>query len=713
MSFASLSVKPALLSIFETYFLALGPEALRPALKAIVLALLPGLEEETSEEFERTLNILNRLKDTIGQGGKTNTYSLDASGDQYFWQCLFLASITSPSRRQGALAYLARNLPRLGSVPHTNLASNQTNGNSASDSDGQVLSGAIQAVASPEPGLLIRCFAAGLQDGQLLVQRGFLDLLVTHLPLRSSVLHQNVSPEDLERLVAAAASVVARREMSLNRRLWTWFLGPESTDDMDGSVPSSPKSPGSNEIVTSLRNLKDAQVAHFQRYGLSPLVHSIQKMIDDGNATPSEKARPFRICLSLMDRWEIGGLVVPRIFLPVMESAYRYQKISPSRESFVEVLRSANVFFDGVESSLIWGEITKLLLNSLDNSKGKHDRQTAQDRLDLVQFIVTRFNVREEEMLIVHMPMVALVLLTTVQSYLKRLQKDDAGATELVRTAFKIANHLIDVIPERAFAHKNPSQTELEYSDLKTRHLVDEVRDLYAESQNMSSANPPIAGHVTGGSLLQVAVQLFLEGLNSGDHVAYVETELTIVDKLVRKVFINASNEAIFSTLMHAVTTFAARASETVPFPAIAAIVSALEILCTAMPSVTTHDRIRQIVPNLITRAWIDLSPSRPKYNVEAVRCIWRLHTTICPESQLIESSVASLMTKGQEKDSRTELTVESARRFATLWAHTSQKESVQLSRPLFILLDSLFDSKTEVFLFCVNWLESLSSSQL
>ena len=712
MSFASLSVKPSLLSIFETFFLTLGPEALRPALKAIVLALLPGLEEETGEEFERTLNILNRLKDVIGQGGKTNTYSLDASGDQYFWQCLFLASITSPSRRQGALAYLVRNLPRLGPAPDTIPASSQPNGNSAPSSDVQDLSGAIQAVASPEPGLLVRCFAAGLQDEQLLVQRGFLDLLVTHLPLRSRVLHQNVSPEDLERLVAAATSVVTRREMSLNRRLWTWFLGPESMGDMQNSASNSPTSLGSNEIVTSLRNLKETQVTHFQRYGLHSLIQSIQRMIDDSNVTSSEKARPFRICLSLMDRWEIGGLVVPRIFLPVMESVWRYQKISPSRESFVEVLRSANVFFDGVESGLIWGEITKLLLNSLDNSNDDHDKRTARDRLDLVLFIITRFNVREEEMLIVHMPMVVLVLLATVQSYLKRSQEDGFGTTELVGTAFKIAIYLLDQVPERAFAQKDSSQTKADFSDMKVRQLVDEVQSLYVESQNMDFADPPIAGSIIGGSTLLLAVQIFLEGLRSGDHVICVESKLAVVDKLVRKVSVNPSNEATLSTLMHALNVFATQASEAVSFPAISAIVSALEILCTVMPSAITDDRIRQIVPNLISRAWIDLAPSRPKYNVEAVRCIWRVHTTICADKQLIESSVATMMTKIQERNNRTELAVESAQRFATLWAHTSQKESIQLSRPLFILLDSLFEPKTEVFLFSVSWLQSLSSSQ-
>jgi len=174
----------------------------------------------------------------------------------------------------------------------------------------------------------------------------------------------------------------------------------------------------------------------------------------------------------------------------------------------------------------------------------------------------------------------------------------------------------------------------------------------------------------------------------------------------------NASNETSFSALMEAAITFAAQVRETVPFPAVAAFVSALGILCTTMPSVTTNNRIRQMVPNLIDRVWADLSPSMPKYNVEAVRCIWRIHSTICPDSQLVESSVATLMSVAPDGDNRSGLEVESARRFATLWAHTSQKESLMLARPLSILLDTLFDSKTEVFLFASSWLQSLSNIQ-
>ena len=50
--FATTSVRPHLLNIYETYYLPLGSD-LRPAAKALLLALLPGMEEETGDFFER------------------------------------------------------------------------------------------------------------------------------------------------------------------------------------------------------------------------------------------------------------------------------------------------------------------------------------------------------------------------------------------------------------------------------------------------------------------------------------------------------------------------------------------------------------------------------------------------------------------------------------------------------------------------------------
>ena len=209
LTFASLTTRPLFLSLYDEHILKLSSRTIRPALRAIILSLLPGIEEENSEDFDRTLRTFNRLREIFTEDGI----------EEFFWQSLFLASITSVNKRPGALVYLTRYLPKLGPSIH---ASGQDPSKNGAD---ESMRRAIKSVTTPEPGLLVRCFATGLQDDQQLVQRGFLDLLVSHLPLNAPILQSRVTSDDLDILVSAAMSVVLRRDMGLNRRLWTWFMG--------------------------------------------------------------------------------------------------------------------------------------------------------------------------------------------------------------------------------------------------------------------------------------------------------------------------------------------------------------------------------------------------------------------------------------------------------------------------------------------------------
>lgn len=77
---------------------------------------------------------------------------------------------------------------------------------------------------------MIRAFASALEDDNLLVRRAILDLLLQSLRLDSPAL-KKAQNEDRIILMRAAAGVVLRRDSSLNRRLYTWLLGPEENSD--------------------------------------------------------------------------------------------------------------------------------------------------------------------------------------------------------------------------------------------------------------------------------------------------------------------------------------------------------------------------------------------------------------------------------------------------------------------------------------------------
>ena len=68
-------------------------------MKSFILALLPGLEEETGEFFDKVLGLLDRLSGTVSPS--------------FFLQNIWLVMLTSPSARGTSLNFLSRRLPRL------------------------------------------------------------------------------------------------------------------------------------------------------------------------------------------------------------------------------------------------------------------------------------------------------------------------------------------------------------------------------------------------------------------------------------------------------------------------------------------------------------------------------------------------------------------------------------------------------------------------
>ncbi|KUJ22268.1 uncharacterized protein LY89DRAFT_606658 [Mollisia scopiformis] len=734
LSFASLSVRTPFLELMEKHLLQLDSRALRPALRAIILALLPGLEEESSEEFERTLRLLDGFKDCLRFPDSKDIGENHSSGDEYFWQCFFLAAITSNGRRLGALAYLVRSLPMLGQHfsldPASTTSSNAENG-SVEGSSARL----AEMVTSPEPGLLLRCFAAGLGDEQLLIQRGFLDLLVTHLPLHSNVLQKRVKTEDLELLISAAAGVVSRREMSLNRRLWTWLLGPEPAANDHETSPESPIAVSEDQLGTS----STSRTRYFEQYGLQALTSALLKLIDRDSINPMERARPFRICLSLMDRWEIGGLVVPDIFLPIVNSVRRYKDQATTKTDFSEVLRSASVFFDGVESGLIWGEIVGLVVHALGRNKlSTGDRI---DKLSLVKFIITHFNVREEEMLLVHAPLTTLTILTLFQ---KSEEKEIAGNDDLrtpntFKLALSIAMHLLELIPERALQTRPstsqstatvqngghaPAHTDLE--------ILQRVKTFYMQDQgNLDAVSPPYAFGELSELLLRQAGSITCQSLS----VSVSSADAEINSKLLVMILAKApKTDSLDVTQVLSSVQIRLSSPSQIPFSALTSIVSLATTLYST--SYITDAELSTLIAPLVRQAWWYLSAAQPKYHVEAVRCLWQLQSALPHSNHEIEAAICSTMVEKDLNGTFALRDADAGRSFSVLWTHTLQdivahadrrasrasinetkttgklsglgNFEVMLARPLFLLLDALLDERTQLFMTVRTWLQNL-----
>lgn len=724
LTFASLSVRPLFINLIETFFPELDPAALRPALKGIILALLPGLEEETSEDFEPALRTLNKIRNVVNQL-ETQQHGLEekASG-QYFWQCLFLASITNPSRRMGVLAYLNRHLPKLGIIDVKAALSGKANEN-AHDNSFAI----AESIISPEPGLLVRCFASGLADEQLLVQRNFLDLLVTHLPLHSPILQSRISRDDFERLVVAAAGVVTRRDMSLNRRLWAWFLGPESPTTAAESLPLGPDKDATDH----------SQSQYLNKFGLDPLVRGLLKMLNQKPVLPTERSKPIRIAVSLMDRWEVGGFVVPAVFLPIMKNVQEYEITAP-KHHFDEVFRSSSAFFDGVESTLIFSEILYLIDVDIDNIHNGSDKKL--NNLKLAHFILAKFNVREEEMLLIHIPLLILSMLSkTNRAVSKYSQPNPAARKAVVQQYIKLLVLLVSLVPERAF-YRRPSSESSPANQVvdDNADVLKKVHDFYDRSKE-SPDLPflPFPPKVLAEYVLREAHSLCMSALDGNDDELSVREVLGLFTALLKKTpksDILADN-ALLGAFYRSLEACHSTDLDSHTF----SIISSIAWTVTAMHNMhvqghyITYDQVNDLLPVLVKHLWAFLSAKCPKFHVETVRCLWSLHS-ISWQDHLVEAAITSLMVGASGSGRYRVVDLENAERFFVLWNHSHNRtydststrttedavsgkapgherilyQTSLLERPLFLVLDLLSNDADEISQSVRDWISDLSS---
>ncbi|KAL5614715.1 uncharacterized protein BROUX77_000552 [Berkeleyomyces rouxiae] len=739
LSFASLSVRGPYLDLLEHYFLGLSPTALRPAMKSIILGLLPGLEDESSEDFERTLKLVGRFKAAI-RPSNTEIIVLDHStGDDFFWQVFFLASITGHSRRPGALAYLVRNLPRLGQ-PVSTLSGADVGVKQGifSDKDRELIEKLPELatmVTSPEPGLLLRSFAAGLKDEQILIQRGFLDLLVTHLPLHSSVL-QSVKPGDLDLLLRAAVSVVIRRDMSLNRRLWAWFLGPDPTSEAEAETegPSADSPPQSASDPRSFA----AKTAYFQTYGLPHLVSALLGMINDSDPdlTSTERARPYRICLSLMDRWEIGGLIDRDVFLPIIDSVRNFKNTAKTRAEFLEVLRSASVFFDGAETGLIFKSLHDLVVQAItDDKKLRTDDERLSD-IRLAAFILANFNVREEEMITVHAPMLAASILCRAKASKYGRFNTSVGST-VIKEALGVVLSLLELVPSRVFALvKDEESAKTSDSDLVISRAIG---DWYEEHHgNAEETEPPYNAPKIEMILFHQACNAFSASLQAPQYSAVVVQRHDILALLLGKVPMTGHLKSSLHDVIDAIRTGLLKYS-TIPFPTFAAMLATATQIFT-VGQITAHE-LGSHVPALVKHAWSYLAAGDPKYHVEVVRALWLLQSALSANNRDIEAALCGLIVKNDQHGSFAARSSHSGRTFSVLWSHTLQDHAperrgsktpagtgfidlnkmvtseprlagadafhVMLTQPLMLMLDALLDERTQLYMTVKTWLNT------
>jgi len=453
------------------------------------------------------------------------------------------------------------------------------------------------------------------------------------------------SPGDLERLLLSAISVVLRRDMSLNRRLYTWLLGPESNR------------------------------AHFLKYAFQRLTLALKKLLVAQATLSVDPTRVSKISLALLDKWEIGGHVVPELFTPIMDTVF-------ANNTDPGILASARALFDSMDPAVIWSELFSWI---------------EQGRVTILTWTIERFNLREEEMLVRHIPQVLLYILCL-------LRYSELQGTQW----FELVERLIALLPARAFTSNKGIDLGEELADVEVmRH----VRNYYAK--------------VRGDAGVETSLPESLNGPYFHRHLLSVLRAVgepcppNIPDYSLQWAIFTKKAAAIVPPLLDldlapVLENLHRYLSEHNGFLVLGTVIETTIALARHRHidkqvlhiSEQSSDSLSSTLIHLL---WRNLAPDRSAYHVESVMYIWSL--TAILSTTTIESLLANEVSRSSSMEGGK---AEACVRFSVLWKHAVDKTGTAavLTKAMMLVLRFLKGEEGSLGRVGVErWLSGLGSS--
>ncbi|KAG5652198.1 hypothetical protein H0H81_005933 [Sphagnurus paluster] len=611
--YAATSVKPTLLNLYGTHYLPLQA-GLRPVMKSMILALLPGLEEETSEFFDKVLNLLDRLSGTVSPS--------------FFFQNIWLVMLTTPSARGTALNFLARRLPRL---------------NANED---------ISEIVGKDIGLMIRAFAAALEDENLLVRRGALDLLLQSMRVDSAAVRK-AQPDDRAILMRAATGVVLRRDLSLNRRLYTWLLGSDEKSDL--------------------------QIEYLKANALDLLHLTLKNEMISPSGEYSE-SRPFKIFISLLDKWEIGAALSQILVYDSFKSIKKLME--EASEGSQDVTMTASTLYEAVEPQILW---KRLLRNVFAEIVGDGKQFEA---IQMVQFILKNFS-QDDEIQTIHLPIILVAILDLVD--LQVASDHTRASSVLFREIMLMQEEMLRHVPHSSLMQRPDLTGPIEEKRTTQRPYLFACSFYGIEPvttpplSTISFAIPFVSAFENLATFSLNCALSLIDG--SEDVVTLREVysqSLVLVDRLVGRLGTAVSPawdpakwlQVILQGLEH----------ESANFTTVDRTVSLVVALhqttgLSPRPSIDDRSTMYKMVNKLLKYLRADCAA----YHVRAVNLIWSLEAAT--KNSHVESILAQTMTSPESRNIH-----ESYEAFGVLWRLTEDNllPGFRFKVPMMIVLDTL-----------------------
>ena len=361
LSYAATSLKPALLQLYETHIIPLG-RSLRNVVEGLVLALLPGLEDETSECYDRTKKVLESVMNAI-------------EDRELFFTAIWRALLLVPSCRFPAALFLKEHL---------------LEGNT-----GKVCTDVVKDVS-----LVCYALSAGIKDSSTLTKRAALDLLVESLSLDQGLFEDEDNFDSIVTLVDGALKTLLQKDMSLNKRIYSWLLGGRTGED---GVAFCNK--------------------YSQKFIREILSRNVASAIEEANVDESNFLLPYAIINALLDREELAQCLAQYLCVTVLQYATaafstETEYLEKAKDRLAETLNQFN------EERLCAG--LQVVISS--------EKFQAESSCDLLGFVVSTAKGMEE----VSHPRVTKMLLETTVETLKHIRTEFAAFDRALKFSLEL-----------------------------------------------------------------------------------------------------------------------------------------------------------------------------------------------------------------------------------------------------------------------------------
>ncbi|XP_053733383.1 protein dopey-2 [Synchiropus splendidus] len=484
---AAMAVKPILLTLYERYYLPLH-RALLPSLQAFITGLLPGLEEGL-DVYDRTDTLLMKLSLLVGQ--------------DVFYAALWGSILITPMVRLPATVFIVTHFDR--GVP----LQEQTH------------------MLGHDNHLVVKSICLSLQDSHVLVQRNTLEILHYFFPLAVCLDPMKTSPtlstEDVTSVVSAALQTLLRRDMSLNRRLYAWLLGSNTKGEMVTPHP------------TLSTTTEDHANYYFNTYSRDFIVQAMINILEQKHSEGSPESvsgylRPFRIIISMLDKPEIGAVVLGNVLLEVVRAFHRYclamlegenvsssvlsgtqltSKIKENKNSS-EIIKTMNMLVSSMNSEYLWEYMTRRFCNAFSARDDppsaplqdrSHPPPTVAEISNLMMFLLDVLPLElHADIQSQFLPEMLGILLRTLCSHMASVSLDDI--TQGLRACFKVLSKIqmpvayMDVETEANTDVELPTREEEEEEDEDAQGRDDEVQQEDAQQSSDPGEEPDLSSGV-------------------------------------------------------------------------------------------------------------------------------------------------------------------------------------------------------------------------